>query len=47
MEKKMLEELKASRRCREMIQKDNLSDDEKRRLQIKMQATLNAMRKIA
>ncbi len=47
MEKKMLEELIKARRCREMIQKDNLSDDEKRKLQSQMTKTLNAMRKIA
>lgn len=47
MERKMIEELIKARRCREMIRKDNLSDDEKRKLQNQMQKTLNAMRKIA
>ena len=45
--KHSVEEMAKTRRCREIIEKDNLSDMEKRALQAKMLATLNAMRKTA
>jgi len=42
-----VEEMAKTRRCRELVEKDNLSDTEKRALQAKMMSTLNTMRKTA